>query len=138
PKQVWMIFSGDQQVRRVYLDAQHSENPKPAWYGESVGRYEGGDTLVVDTIGLTDKTFVDNYRTPHTTKLHVVERYKLIDNGARLEMRFTVTDPDAFYEPWSAIRRFRRVTQTYQEEVCAEGNRMLFDYKIPQAEKADF
>jgi hypothetical protein len=138
PKQVWLLFSGDQQVRRVYLDARHSENPKPSWYGESVGHYEGGDTLVVDTIGLTDKTVVDPYRTPHTSKLHVVERYKLIDNGARMEVRFTVTDPDAFYEPWSAMRVFRRVQQEYVEEVCAEGNRMLFDYNIPKAESPDF
>jgi hypothetical protein len=69
PKQVWIIFSGDQQVRRVYLDVPHSANPKPSWYGESVGHYDG-DTLVIDTIGMNDKTFVDYYRTPHTTKLH--------------------------------------------------------------------
>jgi hypothetical protein len=72
PTQVTMIFSGDAQVRRVYLDVPHSANVKPSWYGESVGHYEG-DTLVVDTIGLNDKTFVDNYRTPHSDKLHVVE-----------------------------------------------------------------
>jgi hypothetical protein len=138
PKQVWMIYSGDQQVRRVYLDVPHSENPKLSWYGESVGRYEGGDTLVVDTIGLNDKTVVDPYRTPHTTKLRVVERYKLIENGAQMEVNFTVDDPDAFYEPWSAVRRFRRVALPYYEEVCAEGNRMLFDYNIPKADKPDF
>src|SRR5215470_13941272 len=65
PKEVWLIVSSNQQIRRVYLDAPHSTNPKPSWYGESVGHYEG-DTLVVDTIGLNDKTFVDNFRTPHT------------------------------------------------------------------------
>src|SRR5262249_40925785 len=106
PKQVWMIFSGDQQVRRIYLNVPHSEKPKPSWYGESVGHYEG-DTLVVDTIGQNDKTFVDNYRTPHTEKLHVVERWRMIDNGQRLEARFTVTDPDTYYEPWTAVRRYR-------------------------------
>jgi len=137
PKQVWMIFSGDQQVRRIYMDAPHTAGPKPSWYGESVGHYEG-DTLVVDTVGLNDKTFVDYYRTPHTEKMHVVERWKLIDNGARLQVQFTVDDPNTYYEPWSGMRNFRRVQQTYSEEVCAEGNRMLFDYKIPQAIKADF
>jgi len=137
PKQVWIVFSGDQQVRRVYMDTPHSEKPKPSWYGESIGRYEG-DTLVVDTIGLTDKTFVDNYRTPHTPKMRVVERFKLVEDGAQMEMQFTIHDPDSFHEPWSALRRFRRASQTYHEEVCAEGNRMLFDYNIPQAGKADF
>src|SRR6266550_6837173 len=81
PKEVVIIFSGDKQVRHVYLDVPHSKDPKPSWYGESVGHYEGGDTLVVDTIGMNDKTFVDNYRTPHTTQLHVVERFKLIEGG---------------------------------------------------------
>jgi hypothetical protein len=137
PKQVWMIFSGDQQVRRVYMDVPHSANPKPSWYGESVGHYEG-DTLVVDTIGLNDKSFVDYYRTPHTEKLHVVERWKLIDDGKMLEVKFTVTDPDTYYEPWSAMRRFRRVQQDYAEEACAENNQHLFDYNIPMAKKSDF
>jgi hypothetical protein len=86
-----MIFSGDQQVRHVYLDVPHSENPKPSWYGESIGHYEG-DTLVMDTVGLNDKTFLDNYRTPHTEKLHVVERWRLIDDGERLEVKVRVED----------------------------------------------
>src|SRR5437868_1535234 len=60
PKEVVMILGGPgQQVRRIYLNVPHSKNPKPSWYGESVGHYEGGDTLVVDTIGLNDRPFVD-------------------------------------------------------------------------------
>src|SRR3954471_22862285 len=88
PKQVLIVFSGDQQVRRIYLDVPHSANPKPSWYGESVGHYEG-DTLVVDTIGLNNMTVVDPYRTPHTEKLHVVERWKMVDGGQALEVTFT-------------------------------------------------
>jgi len=136
-RQVTMIFSGDAQVRRVYLDAPHSTNVKPSWYGESVGHYEG-DTLVVDTIGLNDKTFVDNYRTPHTEKLHVVERYKLIDDGKTLQVTFRVDDPDTFYQPWSAIGRLRRVQMPMHEEACAENNQHLFDYHMPMANKPDF
>jgi hypothetical protein len=137
PKQVTMIFSGDAQVRRVYLDVPHSANLKPSWYGESVGHYEG-DTLVVDTIGLNDKTFIDNYRTPHTAKLHVVERYKLIEDGKALQVTFRVEDPDTFYQPWSAIGKLRRVQMPMHEEACAENNQNLFDYHIPVAYKSDF
>ena len=137
PKQVTMIFSGDAQVRRVYLDVPHSANPKPSWYGESVGHYEG-DTLVVDTIGMNAKTYVDNYRTPHTEKLHVVERYKLIDDGKTLQVTMRVEDPDTFYEPWSAIDNFRRIQMPMHEEACAENNQHLFDYHIPVANKPDF
>jgi hypothetical protein len=44
---------------------RHSQKPKPAWFGESIGRYEGGDTLVVDTIGLSTKdSYIDNFHTP--------------------------------------------------------------------------
>jgi hypothetical protein len=137
PKEVVIIRAADSQVRRVYLDVAHSPNPKPSWYGESVGHYEG-DTLVVDTVGLNSKTFVDAYRTPHTEKLHVVERWRMVDNGQAMEATFTVDDPDAFYEPWSGMRRFRRVTQQFAEDICAENNQIMFDYKMPVAETPDF
>src|SRR2546421_509944 len=81
---VRILAQHDGDVRRVYMNVPHSANVKPSWYGESVGHYEGG-TLVIDTIGLNDKTFVDNFRTPHSEKLHVVERYRLIEDGKRLE-----------------------------------------------------
>jgi hypothetical protein len=137
PKQVTMIFSGDAQVRRVYLDVPHSATVKPSWYGESVGGYEG-DTLAVDTIGLNDRTFIDNFRTPHTEKLHVVERYKLIDGGKTLQVTFRIEDPDTFYQPWSAIGKLRRVQMPMHEEAYAENNQNLFDYHIPVANKPDF
>src|ERR1700688_314900 len=136
PKEILLFFSGDQQVRHIYMNVPHSKNPKPSWYGESVGRYEG-DTLVVDTIGFNDKTFIDNYRTPHSDKLHVVERYKLIDDGKTLQVTFRVEDPDTFYQPWSAIGRLRRVQMPMHEEHCAENNQNLFDYHIPVANKPD-
>src|SRR6516162_5041609 len=137
PTEVLIVFESDQQIRRVYLDVPHSENPQPSWYGESVGHYDG-DTLVIDTVGLNDKTFVDNFRTPHTEKLHVVERWREIEDGKVLEVRFTVDDPDAFYEPWSAIQRYGRVQQPLREDICAENNQHLFDYHIPVADKPDF
>ena len=80
PKQVVMIKQGNWEYRHIYLNVPHSASVKPSWYGELVGHYEG-DTLVVDTIGQNAKTFVDFFRTPHTEKLHVVERWHLIDGG---------------------------------------------------------
>ena len=137
PEKVVMIYSGDQQVRHVYLDVPHSKTVKPSWYGESVGRYEG-DTLVVDTIGLNTKTVVDNFRTPHTEKLHVVERWKLIEDGKTLEVTFTVDDPDTYEKPWSAKQRFRKAEGPMTEQVCAEGNFLLFDYGVHTDDSPDF
>jgi len=137
PKVVWILWREDNQFRRVYMDVPHSASPKPSWYGESVGHYEG-DTLVIDTIGLNDRTVVDIYRTPHTEKLHVTERWKLVEGGNVLEVRIRVEDPDTFYEPWSGVQRFRRVQEPMTEEICAENNQHLFDYHIPTAAKPDF
>jgi hypothetical protein len=137
PKQVRIMWREDNQSRRIHMDVSHSANLKPSWYGESVGHYEG-DSLVVDTVGLNDKTVVDIYRTPHTEKLHVVERWRMVDGGQGMEVIFTVDDSDAFYEPWSGMRRYRRVQQTGYEKICAEGNRHLFNWHMPMAEKPDF
>ena len=137
PKEVTIIFDGDMQARHVYMDVPHSANVKPSWYGESVGHYEG-NTLVVDTIGLNAKTFLDNYRTPHTEKLHVIEFWKMINNGDALEVVMTIDDPDTFNQPWQAVTRFRRVSEAPVEQVCAENNQVLFDYHIPVAANPDF
>ncbi len=137
PKQVWMIFTGNEEVRRVYLDVAHSAEPKPSWYGELVGHYEG-DTLVIDTIGQNNKTVLDPYRTPHTEKLHVVERWRKVENGQAMEATFTVEDPETFFAPWSGRRLYRRVLQEPMEDICAENNQHLFDYHIPVANRADF
>jgi hypothetical protein len=142
PTEVVMILGGPgQQVRRVYLNVPHSENPVPSWFGESVGHYEGGDTLVVDTIGLNDRTFVDGYRTPHTTALHVVERFKITNGGKTLDVSFTVEDPGTFYKPWGARRPRDRVVAPYEEQVCQINNDDIFHQgfdPVPTAEKLDF
>jgi hypothetical protein len=142
PKEVVIINEGGPEVRHVYLDVPHSKNPKPDWYGESVGHYEGGDTLVIDTIGITERTFVDNYRTPHTAKLHVIERFKLVDNGNRMQISIDVDDPGAFTTPWSATQRWRRVDrELLPEVVCNESNQNyfgLYSVPMPTADKADF
>ena len=141
PKQITMIWQMDQQVRHVYLNVPHSENPKPSWYGESVGHYEG-DTLVVDTIGQNTKTFIDNYRTPHSEQLHVVERYRLVDDGKMLQADVTIEDPAALIKPLQVIHRWRRAQGPMRESRCAEGelfNPFQQDVEpLPTADKQDF
>lgn len=140
PKEIVTVIQTDARMRHIYMDVPHSARLTPSWYGESVGHYEG-DTLVVDTIGMNDKTFVDNYRTPHTTQLHVVERYRLVDKDT-LEIVATVEDPGAFTMPWSAVQRYKRVKRAaLAEERCAENNNNYLNEDIrpiPVAAKPDF
>ena len=109
PKEVVMVWQGDHhQLRHIYLTDKHSAKVAPSWFGESIGHYESG-TLVVDTIGLSTRTFIDDYFTPHTEKLHVVERFRVIDGGKGLETAVHVEDPGAFTMPWDGIQRYQRV-----------------------------
>jgi hypothetical protein len=141
PKQVLILYQRDHQVRRIHMNVPHSGSPTPSWYGESVGHYEG-DTLVVDTIGMNDKTPVDIFGTPHTEALHVVERYRLVDDGKQLEVVFTVEDSRAFTTLWTARMVYGRSNATeLTEEACAENNLDVVTkeiYPIPTAAKPDF
>ena len=143
PKQVWMIWQRDHMVRRIYLTDKHANNVKLSWFGESIGHYENGDTLVIDTIGLSTKnSYIDNFRTPHTAKLHVVERLKLPADGKMLEAQVTVEDPDTFNEPLHMVQRWRKVSGgPMLETVCAENNFDYFNqnlFPVPKASKPDF
>ena len=142
PKEVWMIWESDHQVRRIYLTDKHSEHVKPSWYGESIGHYENGDTLVVDTIGLQAKnSYLDWFRTPHTEKLHVVERFTLSADEKQLQALVKVEDPDTFNEPLYLGRRWNKVPNPLLEMVCAENNGDRFGgnlFPIPEAKTPDF
>jgi hypothetical protein len=161
PNEVLMTWQADHQIRHIYLDVPHTANPKPSWYGESVGRYEG-DSLVVDTIGLSDKTYIDGYLTPHTDKLRVIERFHLMEGGQVLEANVHVEDTGAFTTPWNAVQRYRRaepktsdnplivandgtssaaIAGPMLESSCAENNFSYFGAEsipIPLAARPDF
>jgi hypothetical protein len=136
-----MTAQGDHLTRHIFLNVPHSARATPSWFGESVGHYEG-DTLVVDTIGMNERTFIDEYRTPHTDRLHVIERFHLIEGGRTLEVNLHVEDPGAFTTPWDASQRYRRVEPgPMVEATCAENNANYFGYEVepmPQADKPDF
>jgi len=99
PKQVWLFLAG--RVRRIYMDVPHSRSPKASWYGESVGRYENGDTLVVDTVGFNEGFWLDRMGVPHTEALHTVERLTRTAAGS-LQYEMRIADPNVYTAPWSA------------------------------------
>jgi hypothetical protein len=138
PKEIVMYQGG--RVRHIYMNVPHTKNPAASWYGESVGHYEG-DTLVVDTIGLNTITFVDGYRTPHTTQEHVIERFRVINGGKALDVSFTVDDPGTFYKPWSARRPRYRADGRMAEDTCAQNNDDKFNLgldPVPHSDTPDF
>ncbi len=133
PEKVLMIYRSGNIARQVYLNVQHTQNPQPTWHGESVGHYEG-NTLVVDTFALLDHplSFVDNFRTPHTDQLHVVERFQMT-SADTIEVKVYVEDPGAFTTPWSARQILYRTDDgPLTEWRCEDGNPDYFDlYPVP-------
>jgi hypothetical protein len=105
PEAVYILHELGPFYRVVWMNAKHPEDPDPQWWGHSIGWYENGDTLVVDTIGFTDKTWLDQMGHPHSEQLHLTERYKRVDANT-LELRMVIDDPGAYSKPWNAERNF--------------------------------
>jgi hypothetical protein len=169
PDRITIIYEQDHEVRHVRMNQPHPPHVTPSWYGDSVAYYEG-DTLVIDTVGTrTDRPFamIDLYGTPFTEKLHVVERYRLLDyedakeglerdakenqrppvgidrnyRGKHLQLRFTVEDPGVFTMPWTATITYGRGSDEWPETVCAENRHEYYNNKeseVPTAENPDF
>ena len=99
PGRVLMIFEYDHFVRNIYTDGrQHPKDLNPTWMGDSIGKWEG-DTLVVDSVGFNDKTWLDNDGHPHTEDLHVIERIRRVSHDT-LTIDTTIEDPKAYTKPW--------------------------------------
>jgi hypothetical protein len=111
--------------RIIHLDRGHLEpdDITPDYMGDSIGHWEG-DTLIVDTIGLSEKTTLDMLGAPHTDKMHTVERIHML-NKDQFEILITVDDPGAFTKPWTERVTYKRVKpgEELMEYICLDGNR---------------
>jgi hypothetical protein len=104
PDRVYQIWQEARVPREIWLDGRsvptndQLDNFGPAWYGESVGRWEG-DTLVVTTVGLDDRAWLDQYGFPKSFHAKIEERYKMTDPNT-LSLQLTLTDPEMYTAPW--------------------------------------
>jgi hypothetical protein len=169
PDKVVMLFNEDHEFRYVRINQSHPAKLTPSWHGDAVGHYEG-DVLVIDTVGIkTDRPYamVDLFGTPYTDKLHVVERYRLLDYEAAkatleraakelwrpagpfapnyadkyLQVDFTIDDTGAFTTPWTASVIYARDRLEWPEVSCAENPAGFHgdkDIGVPVAAKPDF
>ena len=113
------ILSDNLTYRVIHMDGRELEaRPLSSWSGYSVGRWDG-DTLVVDSVGFNDKTWVSRYGVSHTEALRVTERYRRTDFG-HLEVEVTFTDPDAFSEPWGFAVNMELAADTEMLEAVCE------------------
>ena len=128
PTRIVIIREGVQLYRQIYMNRQHPKDLDPTYSGDSVGKWEG-DTLVVDTIGVNDKTWVDNAGLPHSEAMHVVERIRRTDHDT-LVNDVTIEDPKAFTKAITAERVYKlKPGWEIQEFVCTENNKYTYQGK---------
>ena len=117
--EIIILDEGDiHTFRMIYLNGRkHPEEVNPTWYGDSIGHWDG-DTLVIDTTGFNDRTWLDSAGHPHTDKLHVIERYKRPDANTLLR-EVTVEDPGAYAKPFTLEGTFKLVSnREIRERYC--------------------
>jgi hypothetical protein len=121
PNRILFVYEGGAHVwRQVWMDGRaHPKDPNPNWLGHSIGHWDG-DTLVVDSVGFNDRTWLDDAGHPHTEQLHVIEKYSRID---ALTMRYDVEidDPGAYTQPWTSSSSLSfRPGQKLAEDICLD------------------
>jgi hypothetical protein len=128
PTRVVIIREGTQVMRQIYMNRQHLKDLDPTYSGDSVGKWDG-DTLVVDTIGFNDKTWLDSSGLPHSEAMHVVERIRRVDHDT-LVADVTIEDPTAYTKPFSAQQVYKlKPAWEIQELVCTENNKYTYQGK---------
>ena len=119
PALLVMLFEDAPGFRQVFLDGRSNPpDPNPTWLGHSVGRWEG-DTLVVDTVGFNDRSWIIAY--PHTEQLRTTERYRRVEYG-RLEIVVVFDDPGTFTRPWTMNLNWDLAPQEELIEFVCENN----------------
>jgi hypothetical protein len=123
PGMMLMLYEGFTTYRQVFTDGRAlPKNPEPTWLGYSVGRWDG-DTFVVDTIGVNERTWMDNAGRPHSAEMHLTERYHRRDFG-HLDMKLTIDDPKAYTKPWTVDENAALLPDTdLLEYICSEDNK---------------
>jgi hypothetical protein len=120
PKEIFMIFEYDHTVRQIFMDGRkHPDDILPTYMGNSIGKWDG-DTLVVDTVGFNEKTWLDRDGHPHSDQLHVVERFHRTDLN-NMSIGIHIEDPKALAKPWDSELQFQlRPDWDVMELVCTD------------------
>ena len=123
PGMVVILYEAIHSYRQIFTDGRSlPADPNPAWFGYSVGRWDG-DTFVVDTAGFNDNVWLDNLGRPATAQLRVTERFVRRDFG-RMDIDITIDDPKAYTRPWTVTQSLAFQPDTeLLEYICDENNK---------------
>jgi hypothetical protein len=120
-QRILFLYEGGAHVwRQVWMDGRaHPKDPNPDWLGHSIGHWEG-DTLVVDSVGFNDRTWLDDAGHPHTEQLHVIEKYTRT-NPLTMKYDVVIDDPGAYTKTWTSSNSFSfRPGEKLAEDICLD------------------
>jgi hypothetical protein len=106
-------------MRSIYLKRGHPAKLEPDWLGDSVGRWEG-DTLVVDTAGFNDRTWLNEEGAQHSDALHLTERIRPVQGGQYLEYKMMAEDPKTLAKPYSYTRYYKKLDTEVMDDICQD------------------
>ncbi len=106
-------------MRTIYLKRGHKPKTEPTWLGDSVGRWEG-NTLIVDTIGFNDQTWLSDGGAQHSEALRLVERIRPVLAGQYLEYKVTAEDPKTLAKPYSYTRYYKKLDSEIMDDPCED------------------
>ena len=128
PTRVIVLQEGPQTMRQIHMNREHPKDLDPTYSGDSVGKWEG-DTLVVDTIGFNDKTWLDGGGLPHSEAMHLVERIRRTDHETLVD-DFTIEDPKAYTKALTGHQVYKlKADWEIHEYVCEENNKYAYQGK---------
>lgn len=128
PTRVIVLQEGPQTMRQIHMNRGHAKDLDPTYSGDSVGKWEG-DTLVVDSIGFNDKTWLDGGGLPHSEAMHLVERIRRTDHETLVD-DFTIEDPKAYTKALTGHQVYKlKPDWEIHEYVCEENNKYTYQGK---------
>ena len=130
---VFMFFEHERVWRQIWIDGRsHPKDLEATWMGDSIGKWDG-DTFIVDTVGLNEKSWLDSFGHPHSEELHVIERYRR-PNPNSLTLQYSVDDPKAYKWPWRSDTKIytllRNEKAVMEELFCIPEEEEAFTKKI--------
>ena len=128
PGAVYILYEFPDLWRPIALNREHPKNPDSTWIGDSIGKYEG-DTFVIDTIGFNDKTWIDQVGHPHSDALHLIERFRRLDQNT-LELSVTFDDSKAYTKSFTGKRVFKRSSSPLEVTPCSLTEMQSFDNEV--------
>jgi hypothetical protein len=115
-------------VQRIYLNRDHPRNLLPTWNGDSVGHWEG-DTLVVDSIGFSDKSWLMSGMEPHTEETHMIQHIRSVADGAFIEVVAVVEDRHALTSAYTYTRYYKKQKDEITENICGDEIQIWKDFR---------